>query len=96
MNDASVSPAISEVLQILKIFEVNAEYWHSGGGIFGIMVWLPDGKSLFWGAVDGVWAYDYMEADNDYISSGVTDFPEHGFAPSSLAQAIVDSVKALS
>jgi hypothetical protein len=58
------------------------------------MVWLPDGRSLLWGDSDGTWAYDYLEADNDHICSGVTELPGQGFDPLELAQAIADSVKA--
>jgi hypothetical protein len=89
------NPSIKQVIQLLKDRGLNAEYWHSGGGNFGIMVWLPDDKSLLWGAVDGIWAYDHMEADNDYIASGFTDIPESGFDPQILAESIHSSVKAV-
>ncbi|MEP0923399.1 hypothetical protein [Leptolyngbya sp. ST-U4] len=94
MSSNDVNPSVSKVLEILREQGLSAEYWHSGGGNFGIMVWLPDDRSLLWGSVDGQWAYDYLAADNDYISSGLTELPEQGFNPSLLAQAIVEAVHA--
>lgn len=93
MTEADSS--IQQVIQLLQDQGLNAGYRHSGGCNFGIMVWLPDGRFLLWGAVDGIWAYDHLEADNDYIASGFTDIPESGFDSQVLAESIQNSVKAL-
>jgi hypothetical protein len=96
MNKPTSDNTIVEVIKTLRDKHINAEYWHGGGGIFGIMIWLSDGKSIFWGAPDGTWCYDYNAADGDYISSGFTDIPCERFAPLVLSQAITDSVRAAS
>ncbi|MBD1862333.1 MULTISPECIES: hypothetical protein [Trichocoleus] len=95
MNELT-NNSITKVIDTLRGRDINAQYWHSGGGIFGIMIWLPDGKSIFWGAPDGTWCYDYNAADGDHISSGFTDIPCERFDPLVLSQAITGSVQVAS
>jgi hypothetical protein len=55
---------------------INGQVWHSGGGIFGILVECdeerPDGKYLF-GFADDVLGWDLNDSDGDFLGGGSTD-----------------------
>jgi hypothetical protein len=60
-----------------KIAEgINGEVWHSGGGIFGVLVLCdeegPDGYYLF-GFADGVLGWDLNASDGEFLGGGVTE-----------------------
>ena len=60
-----------------KIAEgINGEVWHSGGGIFGVLVLCdeesPDGHYLF-GFADGVLGWDLNANDGEFLGGGTTE-----------------------
>ena len=62
---------------LVKIAEgINGEVWHSGGGIYGVLVLCdeesPDGHYLF-GFADDVLGWDLNANDGGFLGGGVTE-----------------------
>ncbi len=55
---------------------INGLVWHSGGGIWGIVVECdeerPDGK-WFFGFADDVLGWDLTDSDGDFLGGGTTN-----------------------
>ena len=68
MDDLTQYKFLSESL---KSSGHDAQVWHSGGGIFGVLVKLPNEHELFFGDAEGdnKWGFDHMGADWNHIDS---------------------------
>ena len=62
----------NDLADALKSCDYDAQVWHSGGGIFGVLVTLKTGGDVFFGDAEGdsKWGYDYTDANENYIRSG--------------------------
>lgn len=96
MTEDKLHQSLAGVFSCLKEAGLKTEYWHSGGGIYGVMVWIEDGKTLFWAPVDGKWGYELGEADGDFITGGDTEISATNFDEEVLTKEILSSVRAFS
>jgi hypothetical protein len=51
---------------------IGGEVWHSGGGIYGVLVQRPDWECFF-GFADDVLGWDIGTPDGDWIGGGITE-----------------------
>jgi len=73
-------------------YAINGQVWHSGGGIYGVLVLCDEferpysvirpGHYLF-GFADGTLGWDLLDNDGELIGSGVTDMTVPGALPQS-------------
>lgn len=94
MSNEELNLCLTSVVNKLKASGVEAECWHAGGGIYGVMVWLKDGKSLLWAPVDGKWSYELDEADGGLITGGVSNLDESNFDKNLLVEEIFKGINA--
>ena len=75
VNDAVKGDPNYEMQQLHKIANgIGGEVWHSGGGIFGVLV-QRDGWEIFFGFADDVlgWDINRMPEKDYFCGSGTTE-----------------------
>lgn len=73
MHDGDPRLVLAEYNRIVGVDGPEADYWHSGGGIFLIRTPLGNGYTLQWGTENENWGADLYDPTGEYIRS--TEIP---------------------
>ena len=87
MDTETIKQQVTHILRV-RHPEINAQYLHTGGGIYCIFFDLPNGEIGLCGDADVVWRCEIDDASGDYLREVNLGLPVHGTTAEQLADSL--------